>query len=117
MEMLHPFPEQARLPPSFAGQPSSGPSVLQWSGIQMDDTPFWLSVLETWEADERLSWTHAVLLRRAQDTGLALWSRNTRDFGRYTLPESPWSSVTEQAGVVTIAGRQNGEAPEDRQLT
>ncbi len=25
---LHPFPEQARLPPSFAGQPSSGPSVL-----------------------------------------------------------------------------------------
>lgn len=65
-------------------------SVLQWPGIHLDEAPFWLMVLETWEADERLSWTDAVLIRRAQDTALPLWSRNHRDFTRYPLPASAW---------------------------
>lgn len=65
-------------------------SVLQWAGMHLDERPFWLAVLETWESDERLSWTDAVLIRRAQDTALPLWSRNHRDFSRYDIPNSPW---------------------------
>jgi len=65
-------------------------SILQWPGMRLEEVPFWLAVLETWEADVRLSWTDAVLIRRAQDTALALWSRNHRDFSRYDLPDSAW---------------------------
>ncbi|NMP22623.1 PIN domain-containing protein [Sulfobacillus harzensis] len=65
-------------------------SVLQWPGIHLEERPFWLAVLETWEADDRLSWTDAVLLNRARDTGLPVWSRNHRDFTRHDLPDSTW---------------------------
>ncbi len=65
-------------------------AILQWPGIRLEEMPFWLAVLETWEADLRLSWTDAVLIRRAQDTALALWSRNHRDVSRYDLPDSAW---------------------------
>ncbi len=65
-------------------------SVLQWPGMHLEEMSFWLAVLETWETDDRLSWTDAVLIRRAQDAALALWSRNHRDFARYDLPDSTW---------------------------
>lgn len=70
-------------------------SVLQWSGVRMDDTPFWLSVLETWEADERLGWAEAVLIRRSQESGRALWIWNRLDFDRHALPDNPWPDTTE----------------------
>ncbi|MDA8207215.1 MAG: type II toxin-antitoxin system VapC family toxin [Thermaerobacter sp.] len=65
-------------------------TVLNWPGIQMDDKPLWLGVLETWETDARLSWTDAVLIQRALGTGRCVWSRNHRDFTRYALPEVAW---------------------------
>ena len=65
-------------------------TVLNWPGMMMDDKPLWLAILETWEADARLSWTDAVLIQRALKTGRGVWSRNYRDFSRYTLPEVKW---------------------------
>lgn len=65
-------------------------SVLQWPGMYLEHRPFWLAVLETWESDDRLSWTDAVLVNRARETVLPVWSRNHRDFTRYHLPDSRW---------------------------
>ncbi|MCL5972401.1 MAG: hypothetical protein M1499_07560 [Firmicutes bacterium] len=68
-------------------------TVLNWPGIQMEDKPLWFGVLETWEADPRLSWTDAVLIQRSLKTGRGVWSRNHRDFARYALPEVGWPDV------------------------
>ena len=63
-----------------------------WSiGLTMaGHPPRGATVLETWEADDRLSWTNVVLLNRARETVLPVWTRNHRDFIRYDLPNSAW---------------------------
>lgn len=65
-------------------------TVVAWPGIVLHDEPFWLSVLDTWESDGRLSWADAVLIRRAQAAERPVWTRNHRDFARYSLAPAAW---------------------------
>jgi predicted nucleic acid-binding protein len=70
-------------------------SVVQWPGVHLEERPFWMNVLEAWEMNPQLSWTDAVLIRRAQATTLPVWSRHHRDFTRYDLPDSSWPVTPE----------------------
>ncbi|MCL8207922.1 MAG: type II toxin-antitoxin system VapC family toxin [Actinomycetia bacterium] len=65
-------------------------TVLSWPGTVLDDKAFWVDVVDLWEVDARLSWTDAVLIRRAQRTGRGIWTRNVRDFARHDMAAPLW---------------------------